>query len=158
MQNGRPNLRVDVAIDKDTGRTLAVYFQIRNGKAAEVREIEDGVAYANYNRKGELLGVEILAPAASPSLIASRDKSRRKSSASSKTTSRARWWQQVRSRCVRLVSAAKGKADALHQLVRRPRRVKHLRRALGADHRQRLRVEKSELHEHGGLIPVDVLV
>lgn len=56
------DLRLEVAIDKETGKTLAVYFHIRNGKAAEVREIEDGVAYANYNRKGELLGVEILAP------------------------------------------------------------------------------------------------
>ncbi len=56
------NLNLEVEVDKNTGKTLAVYFQIRKGKAADVREIVDGVAYANYNRKGLLLGVELLAP------------------------------------------------------------------------------------------------
>ncbi len=53
---------VSVSTDKATGRTLAVYFQIREGKAAEVREIEEGTALANYDRRGRLLGIEILAP------------------------------------------------------------------------------------------------
>lgn len=53
---------VIVTTNKRTGDLLAVYFQIRRGKAAKVREFEDGNAFANYNNKGELLGVELLGP------------------------------------------------------------------------------------------------
>lgn len=45
-----------------TGHPVAAYFHIRDGKAAEVRELADGAVFANYDRKGELLGVELLAP------------------------------------------------------------------------------------------------
>lgn len=57
-----PEFLVSVETDKRTGALLAVYFQIRRGKAAEVREVADGTAFANYDRKGRLLGVEILGP------------------------------------------------------------------------------------------------
>ena len=53
---------VSVSTDKDTGRTLGVYFQIREGKAARVTELQEGSAFANYDSKGHLLGIEIIAP------------------------------------------------------------------------------------------------
>lgn len=56
------NFQVYSETDKRTGALLAVYFQIRHGKAAEVREIADGAAFANFDRKGRLLGVELLGP------------------------------------------------------------------------------------------------
>jgi uncharacterized protein YuzE len=45
-----------------TGHPMAAYFHIREGHASEVRELVDGTVFANYDRKGELLGVELLAP------------------------------------------------------------------------------------------------
>jgi len=53
---------MSVDVDKATGRVLAVYFEIRQGKATEVEEFADGAAFANYNSKGELLGIELLGP------------------------------------------------------------------------------------------------
>jgi hypothetical protein len=53
---------VGVTTDSRTGRLMAVYFQFRRGKAAKVREFADGNAFANYNEKGELLGIELLGP------------------------------------------------------------------------------------------------
>jgi uncharacterized protein YuzE len=51
-----------VTTNKVTGEIMAAYLQIREGKAAEVREYCDGAAFANYNRHGELIGIELLAP------------------------------------------------------------------------------------------------
>ena len=58
----QPEFKVFSETDKRTGALLAVYFQIRHGKAAEVREIADGAVYANFDRKGHLLGIEMLGP------------------------------------------------------------------------------------------------
>lgn len=58
----KPSFRISVGTNERTGEIMAVYFQVRKGHAAEVREFADGAAFANYSRKGELLGVEILAP------------------------------------------------------------------------------------------------
>ena len=54
---------VHVDVDRATGKTLGVYFAIREGKAASVEEFADGAAFANYGKKGELLGIELLGPA-----------------------------------------------------------------------------------------------
>jgi hypothetical protein len=54
--------RFSVETDKETGRILAAYLQVRKGKAAEVNELAEGAAFANYNDKGKLLGLEILGP------------------------------------------------------------------------------------------------
>ena len=56
------NFGISIETDNSTGKILAVYFQVRRGKSYEVREFEDGAAIADYNRNGELLGVEFLAP------------------------------------------------------------------------------------------------
>jgi uncharacterized protein YuzE len=54
------NIRVEV--DSETGEALAVYLRVRSGKAFEVRELEEGKVFANYDRNGLLLGIELLAP------------------------------------------------------------------------------------------------
>ena len=56
------NFQLKVSIEKQTGRVMAVYFQVREGKAAKVRELAEGKAFANYGATGKLLGVELLAP------------------------------------------------------------------------------------------------
>ena len=55
-------LRLFAENDQETGVLLAVYFQIRKGHAARVLELANGAAFANYDRKGRLLGIEMLAP------------------------------------------------------------------------------------------------
>jgi len=55
--------RLSVETDDATGEVLAVYFQFRRGKTYENREFENGDVFADYNQRGELLGVEFLAPA-----------------------------------------------------------------------------------------------
>jgi hypothetical protein len=58
----RFSFQLTVTNDKQTGEILAVYLRIRKGKVAKVRELEDGAVFANYGKKGELLGIEMLAP------------------------------------------------------------------------------------------------
>lgn len=58
----RLSFGVLVTTNKLTGEIMSAYLQIREGKAAEVREFCNGSAFANYNRKGELIGIELLAP------------------------------------------------------------------------------------------------
>lgn len=62
MRNGDHNFQINVETDNRTGEVLAVYFLIRKGKSAEVREFCDGKAFADYDSKGTLLGIELLAP------------------------------------------------------------------------------------------------
>lgn len=56
------NFHVSVTTDTDTGEFLAVYFQVRKGRSVETREFGEGVAFADYDRQGRLLGFEALAP------------------------------------------------------------------------------------------------
>jgi len=56
------SFQVTVETDLRSGRIMAAYLRFRKGKAAKVVEFADGNAYANYDRKGELIGVELLAP------------------------------------------------------------------------------------------------
>lgn len=53
---------VGVSSDNRTGEILSVYLNIRKGKAEEVVELEEGMAYANYDKHGYLLGIELLEP------------------------------------------------------------------------------------------------
>lgn len=53
---------VAITTDKKTGELLAIYFQVRKGHAAKVREYENGNAFANFNEDGELLGIEMIGP------------------------------------------------------------------------------------------------
>ena len=53
---------VSISTDDSSGDVLSAYFQIRTGKVHETREFADGAAFADYNKKGELLGIELLSP------------------------------------------------------------------------------------------------
>ncbi len=53
---------VSVEINEQTGDVMAAYFQLRRGRAATVKEFAKGAVFANYDRRGELLGIEMLAP------------------------------------------------------------------------------------------------
>lgn len=55
------NFGMTVSIDDSTGEVLSAYFQIRKGKVHETREFADGAAFADYSKRGELLGIELLA-------------------------------------------------------------------------------------------------
>jgi uncharacterized protein YuzE len=55
-------LQLGVQIEEETGKVVAAYFRIRPGKAAETREYAKGRALADYDRKGNLLGIELLGP------------------------------------------------------------------------------------------------
>ena len=50
-----------VSVERETGRLLAAYLQVREGKADQVVEVAPGKAFANY-RRGKLLGIELLGP------------------------------------------------------------------------------------------------
>jgi len=55
-------LRTEIEVDDETGKPVAFYFYIRPGKAAETREYAHGKALADYDRQGNLLGIELLGP------------------------------------------------------------------------------------------------
>jgi hypothetical protein len=54
--------RLEASFNESTGRVAAVYLRTREGEVKETREIAEGVAYADYNSEGLLLGVELLGP------------------------------------------------------------------------------------------------
>jgi uncharacterized protein YuzE len=64
LSMSKPSFRTTVSVDDQTGRVQAVYFYVREGAAAETREISEGRAFADYDAAGQLLGVELLAPCA----------------------------------------------------------------------------------------------
>jgi hypothetical protein len=53
---------VQVTTDDTTGVVQSVYFKIRGGRVLQTVEFEDGAAFADYNRYGELIGIELLGP------------------------------------------------------------------------------------------------
>ncbi len=62
MTKNKLALRADIEVDNQTGKVVAAYFYIRPGKAVETREYVEGKALADYDRKGNLLGIELLGP------------------------------------------------------------------------------------------------
>lgn len=56
------NFSVQIAVNKKTGSVTAVYFQTRSGRSAKTKELADGMMLADYNAKGELIGLELLGP------------------------------------------------------------------------------------------------
>jgi len=56
------SFRVSVETQDRTGAVLAVYLQIRKGKTKVTKEYADGDAFADYDKHGRLLGIELLAP------------------------------------------------------------------------------------------------
>jgi len=58
----RFSFQMRVETDKSTGKLLAAYFRVRNGRVARTVEFAEGNAFADYGESGELLGIEILGP------------------------------------------------------------------------------------------------
>jgi hypothetical protein len=58
----KPAFRIEPSIDEETGRLIAAYLRVREGEVAETKEIAEGIAYADYDAQGLLLGVELLGP------------------------------------------------------------------------------------------------
>jgi len=56
------NFGISITINDTTGEVVAVYFKVRKGRVHETREYAEGAAFADYNRRGELIGIELLAP------------------------------------------------------------------------------------------------
>jgi uncharacterized protein YuzE len=56
------SFQVSVETHNQTGAVLAVYLQIRKGKSTVTKEYANGDAFADYDRNGRLLGIELLAP------------------------------------------------------------------------------------------------
>lgn len=54
--------QVAVETHDQTGAVIAVYFQIRKGKSKVTKEYANGDAFADYDKNGLLLGIELLAP------------------------------------------------------------------------------------------------
>jgi uncharacterized protein YuzE len=51
-----------ITTDDATGELLAVYFHIRKGKVHETHEFARGNVFADYDKRGLLLGIEMLGP------------------------------------------------------------------------------------------------
>ncbi len=62
MNESKFSFRVTVETHDRIGSVVAVYFQIRKGKTKTTREYADGDLFADYDRRGQLLGIELLAP------------------------------------------------------------------------------------------------
>jgi uncharacterized protein YuzE len=62
MRVDKFNFDLTIETDNATGEVLAVYIQMREGKAAKTVELADGTTFADYNSRGKLLGIELLAP------------------------------------------------------------------------------------------------
>jgi hypothetical protein len=68
MVKTHPHYRLEISFNETTGDAVAAYLQVRSGEVAETREIEEGVAFADYDAAGVFLGVELLAPCPFPVL------------------------------------------------------------------------------------------
>lgn len=55
-------LGLSIEIDDPSGDVIAAYLRIRRGKVAATKELANGNAYADYDKNGKLLGIEMLGP------------------------------------------------------------------------------------------------
>lgn len=55
-------MKFNVQADPDTGKVWAIYISINEGKVHRTVEIVPDACYADEDRHGNLLGVEMLAP------------------------------------------------------------------------------------------------
>ena len=58
----KPAFQLEASVDEKTGGVVAVYLRVRTGEVAETKEITEGIAYADYDAAGLLLGIELLGP------------------------------------------------------------------------------------------------
>lgn len=62
MSTNKFSFRVSIETRDETGEMMAVYFQIRKGKTKTAKEYADGNVFADYDKHGHLLGIEMLGP------------------------------------------------------------------------------------------------
>jgi uncharacterized protein YuzE len=62
MKTPKFSFRVSVETHDQTGEVIAVYLQVRKGKTSTTKEYAGGDAFADYDKDGQLLGIELLAP------------------------------------------------------------------------------------------------
>jgi len=62
----------------DDGTLEAAYITLREGKAARTREIVEDIVLADYDSRGRLIGIEILAPVKLSKLTPLVEEKRRK--------------------------------------------------------------------------------
>ena len=55
-------LELELVVRQGTGALCGAYLKLRAGKVARTEEIESDVLLADYDRQGNLLGIDILAP------------------------------------------------------------------------------------------------
>ncbi len=55
------SFKLDISVCDETGKLRAAYLQVREGDAAETREVVPGRAFADYDDAGRLIGIEFLA-------------------------------------------------------------------------------------------------
>lgn len=56
-------MQISIQTDPDTGQVLAIYLKIGDGgRVHKTVEIAENACYADEDKKGNLLGVEMLAP------------------------------------------------------------------------------------------------
>jgi uncharacterized protein YuzE len=55
-----PKFRLEASFN-ERGEPVAAYLRIREGKVAQTKEVSEGVAFADYDADGQLLGIELLA-------------------------------------------------------------------------------------------------
>lgn len=55
-------MQVTVQTDPESKKVLAVYFQIAEGKVHKTVPIDEGKCYVDEDRRGKILGVEMLSP------------------------------------------------------------------------------------------------
>ncbi len=63
---------------RNDGTIEAVYILVRDDKAARTKEIVEDVLLADYNSRGQLVGIEILAPVKIAKITMLVDESRRR--------------------------------------------------------------------------------
>jgi hypothetical protein len=62
MRTAHQHFRLEISFSETTSEPVAAYLQVRSGEVAETREVEEGVAFADYDAGGTFLGIELLAP------------------------------------------------------------------------------------------------
>jgi len=62
MKEDKFSFRVSVETHDQTGEVIAAYFQVRKGKIKVTKEYANGNAFADYDKHGKLLGIELLGP------------------------------------------------------------------------------------------------
>lgn len=73
-----PGFKLSISADAD-GALQAAYIRLRGNKIARTKEIVEDVVMADYDGRGQLVGIEILAPVSLKIIARLVDESRRRS-------------------------------------------------------------------------------